>query len=186
MAKPTCTVGTCPDRPHARGWCRMHYVRWQRGGDPAAETIRERAARLRAIVEYAVLNHDRTVGCWTSDEFTSFKEGYPVIGYQRVSHLALTLDGRLRPGRLHALHSCDVPTCFNPDHLRWGTRQDNVADRVERGRSGNTKLTETAVREIRARYAASGISQETLAAEYGVNRSAISRITTRQLWKHLN
>ena len=25
----------------------------------------------------------------------------------------------------HALHSCDNPSCCNPDHLRWGTAQEN-------------------------------------------------------------
>ena len=33
----TCAVDSC-GRPHlARGWCRAHYLRWQRHGDPRAD-----------------------------------------------------------------------------------------------------------------------------------------------------
>lgn len=39
------------------------------------------------------------------------------------------------PGELHVLHSCDNPSCCNPAHLRLGTNQDNVDDRVNRKRS---------------------------------------------------
>jgi hypothetical protein len=30
----TCSIGTCLDLVHARGWCRRHYARWLRHGDP--------------------------------------------------------------------------------------------------------------------------------------------------------
>lgn len=66
------------------------------------------------------------------------------LGYGRISvegdgygatHVALALDGRPRPGRLLALHSCDNPPCQNPHHLRWGTNADNMRDRNDRGRT---------------------------------------------------
>lgn len=36
------------------------------------------------------------------------------------------------------LHSCDNPTCINPNHLRIGTAKDNAQDREKRGRHGST------------------------------------------------
>lgn len=33
-----------------------------------------------------------------------------------------------------SLHSCDNPPCCNPNHLRWGTQKENVADAIERER----------------------------------------------------
>lgn len=44
--------------------------------------------------------------------------------------------GRNVPDGAHILHSCDNPKCCNPYHLRPGTHNDNMADKVARGRSG--------------------------------------------------
>jgi len=30
----TCTIPRCPDLVHARDWCKAHYTRWRRHGDP--------------------------------------------------------------------------------------------------------------------------------------------------------
>lgn len=35
---------------------------------------------------------------------------------------------------LWVLHSCDIPRCVNPSHLRLGTSADNVADMLKRDR----------------------------------------------------
>jgi hypothetical protein len=37
------------------------------------------------------------------------------------------------------LHSCDVPNCINPKHLRVGTHQDNVLDKVAKNRQAKGK-----------------------------------------------
>lgn len=31
-------------------------------------------------------------------------------------------------------HKCDVPNCWNPDHLEEGTHKDNIQDSISRGR----------------------------------------------------
>ena len=37
------------------------------------------------------------------------------------------------------LHHYDNPKCINPNHLYIGTHQDNMDDKIQRGRSGNTR-----------------------------------------------
>ena len=45
------------------------------------------------------------------------------------------------PEGVFALHSCDNPPCVNPDHLRWGSQADNVADSVKRRRRAAQQRT---------------------------------------------
>jgi hypothetical protein len=51
------------------------------------------------------------------------------------------------PDGMSVLHHCDNPICFNPAHLYVGTHQDNIDDRVERGR-GHTKRCPTTGRYL--------------------------------------
>ena len=39
----------------------------------------------------------------------------------------------LQPGNV-IRHTCDVPHCFNPEHLIEGTQADNLQDAIDRGR----------------------------------------------------
>lgn len=48
------------------------------------------------------------------------------------------------PARLFVIHSCDVPACVNPAHLRAGTHADNMTDAKQRGRMKKALLTECA------------------------------------------
>lgn len=95
-------------------------------------------------------------------------------------------------------HDCDNPKCVNPHHLRPGTAKDNAGDAKSRGRlkgtrhskakgedSGRSKLTEDAVRSIRERYAAGGVTQKELGAEYGVTKSTICGVLNGRVWGHL-
>jgi len=101
--------------------------------------------------------------------------------------LALELEGVDTTGH-HVLHSCDNPLCCNPNHLRLGTHQDNMADRNSRGRqargstNGFNKLTEQDVLDIRA---ISGMSQQAIADQYGVEQASISMIINRKRWHHI-
>ena len=89
------------------------------------------------------------------------------------------------------LHRCDNPGCVNPDHLYIGNHQDNMDDKMKRGRhvliygtdNHNAKLTDENVRNIRKEYGMK--TQGVLAEEYGVSQSTISNVTRRKKWKHV-
>lgn len=52
-----------------------------------------------------------------------------VNGRTKAAHrLAYELEHGPIPKGMVVMHSCDVPGCFNPDHLSIGTQADNSAD----------------------------------------------------------
>lgn len=51
MSEDICSVGGCPLRAHARGWCGAHYGRWRRYGDPLAPLVRTSNLGLSCSVE---------------------------------------------------------------------------------------------------------------------------------------
>lgn len=89
-----------------------------------------------------------------------------------------------------AAHSCNNRACFNPRHLRWATRAENLADMIEHGtarrgeKSSFAVLTEQEVIEIRRR-ADAGARTSDLAQEFGVTPSAISNVRHRHSWAWL-
>lgn len=116
------------------------------------------------------------------------------IGNRPKTHLVhrLVAEAFLPPpgvGQDCVCHRDDDPSNNKPMNLFWGTRGDNSADKVSKGRQAKgeqlpSKLTVGSVKEIRAR-AANGASQYDLAAEFGVSQSNISMVITRTTWRHV-
>ena len=131
--------------------------------------------------------------CWfwiggkDSDGYGLMDVDGKVKGAHRVSYEYFRGD---IPEGMCVLHACDVPSCVNPAHLFVGTQQDNMDDKVAKGR-GNTgekhglsKLTEDDVLRIRA-ASAGGEGQCSIAKRFSGDQSNISRIVSRKRWKHL-
>lgn len=73
----------------------------------------------------------------------------------------------------------------NP-HISHGTALEMKRSTPRRGASaGTARLTDDTVREIRARYATSEITQRALAREYGISQNAIGLILRRKTWTHV-
>jgi hypothetical protein len=76
------------------------------------------------------------------------------------------------------LHTCDNPACYLLEHLWLGTRADNTADMIAKGRGRwERKLTDVQASEIRAALA-DGQVQHLVAMRYGVAQATISRINS--------
>lgn len=92
------------------------------------------------------------------------------------------------PEGLFVCHKCDVRNCVNPDHLFAGTHDDNMADKVSKGRqaagkrsNGKGKLTEDQVLAI----AKDGRQRLEIAREYGIHPTAVWQIRVGLTWSWL-
>ena len=134
--------------------------------------------------------------CWLWTAATN-AAGYGVIGrggrgeLNVLAHrLSYELHIGLVPDGLIVCHTCDNPPCVNPHHLFLGTHKTNAEDRVAKGRqfrgetANGAKLTADQVREIRM-GAASGLTQASMVARYGMSTGQISRIVSRKQWAHI-
>jgi hypothetical protein len=85
-------------------------------------------------------------------------------------------------------HHCNNRACVNPEHLYLadrGTHNRGMPAGARRGTANrNSKLTESQVIAIRARYA-KGEAQKAIAARYGITQTQVSHIVLRKLWKHI-
>jgi len=146
---------------------------------------------------------NKTDGCWIWTAYLC-PDGY---GYIHTKHGRPKIGAHIASWILHVgsvpkgmcvCHNCpqgDTPSCVNPDHLWIGTQRENVLDRDKKGGSGAekrtgvlnglSKLNEDQVEQIRSLYAAGLRTQVSLAEEYGVVQTCISRIVLNKIWKHL-
>lgn len=136
---------------------------------------------------------DEETGCWMWQAFRNPK-GYGMIYYDGrvwLAHrLSFTLHRHNIPGGLCACHSCDTPSCVNPDHIFLGSNADNVQDAVNKGRipfgesRSNSKLTDELVMEMVSKYANGATSRE-LSEEYGIHEAYVPAIIRGKQWKHV-
>ena len=108
-------------------------------------------------------------------------DGYGAVYYEgkhmnhsRVVYLQHTGKTSADIEGLIVRHSCDNPSCINPQHLILGTHADNMQDKVARGRwkGGRPgKLTAEQVAVVRL-----GGSSTTLAAQFNVSRGTIDNV----------
>jgi hypothetical protein len=139
---------------------------------------------------WSKVNKTETCWLWTA----STRNGYGVLGWtnkngtgsyaHRLSYQAAY--GPV-PDGLCVLHHCDVRRCVRPDHLFVGTRAENSADMVAKGRSckgerqARSKLTVEQVQEIRVAHTL-GDSGRSLAERYACSQETISEVIHRKRW----
>lgn len=145
MSKSTCTFPDCGKPLQAKALCHGHYIQQWKGQplrplrvlshDPPEERL------IFGLSDYGVAGK-----CWGWKRAIS-SNGYGAIGVDgglKGTHvLAYELWVGPVPEGLHVLHHCDNPPCCNPEHLRVGTREDNMQDMVSRGRSRNGREART-------------------------------------------
>lgn len=185
----SCSVEGCSRDVIARGYCTLHYQRWKKAGDPGASAP-VRGAALRWLIDVAATHGGD--GCLTYP-FRRRPDGYAdlqVDGQKVLAHrvVCAEVNGPAPTCDGEAAHSCGRghEGCVSGGHLRWDTRNGNMADKVAHGthrrgaRSPNAKLTEDDVRELRR--LAPTTSYRELGERFGVATNTARLIAVRRRW----
>lgn len=166
--------------------------------------------RIRFWSKVAVRADDE---CWDWTAGThSF--GYGLFGRTKASPLSKSIKTKIASrvafiltngpisDNLVVCHKCDRPLCCNPNHLFAASQKENLADMRAKGRwspppkndfvppamagerNANAKLKPENVAAILARRA-TGERLNSIAEDFNVSPSLISKIATGVSWKHI-
>jgi len=201
-----CSVRECESEQKSRGLCQAHYRRARASG----------AFQVRKYEK----NLDRTERLWSKIDKRGPDECWPWTGKAKVQGYGLAYlgpnernvrahraawemtNGPIPPSDAYhgtvVMHICDNRICCNPNHLRLGTHDDNMADMAAKGRGviprkfgkgvehilASPKLNDAAIREIRA--AKKGRKEiVALACKYDLEIANVYNIRSRRTWKHV-
>lgn len=176
LGQEPCVILEC-SRPRysvERGLCIPHYRRWQDYGDPLeGPPLRSKNSpdpkhNVAASPEY-LRNHHRV------------RTVRGKAWLQKCAHCGgRAWDWATIHGRSGADPSDFMPLCKKCHHVYDGLTWPLVQGEAH----GMSKLTEAAVRDIRARYAA-GERTIVMGAEYNVTQASILNAINRRTWKHV-
>jgi hypothetical protein len=152
----------------------------------SARVYKKRASRPLGDRLQECTAYDELTGCWL------WIGNIGTNGYGRIS-----VDNRLQsvhrtsyefhrgpvPEGKVLMHTCDIRCCINPDHLAVGSKLENTADMMAKGRNrySGRKLGPDAIRHIRA-WTMTGLEYAEL---YGVTLHSVSQIRNRRAWAHV-
>lgn len=143
-------------------------------------------------------------GCWfwlgrkCRQGYGSFRLNGKIEKAHRASYI---LNWKLEkiPDGVYVCHTCDNPSCVNPEHLFLGTAKENMQDCKSKGRlmspariaaqtrgeeRYNAKLTEADAIKVHEMFSA-GISKAEIARHFRVSYSCTNNIILGVSWKHL-
>ena len=193
MDTKTCTI--CGDKHCSRGWCRKHWQRWKKYGDPLAggKPRPPTGGSLRWLEDVALKYKGDECLIWpfrrSGRGYASFTENGRSVYATRW--ICTKIYGHPPTDGHQAAHSCGKghEGCVNPKHLRWATRIENDSDKDVHGTrikgeaipwSVLKKEQVQEIRQLRGR-----LSRAKIAERFGVSEGAISGIFCETTWRWL-
>lgn len=128
----TCSMDGCPDDVHCKGLCKRHYQQQWRTGDATIARPNPHGTPEERFWRHVTKGAESECWEWTGqrdkDGYGTLHVGSTIVRSHRFSY-------ELHAGATELLvrHRCNNPPCVNPAHLRPGTHDDNMADRMDAG-----------------------------------------------------
>jgi len=146
--------------------------------------------------------------CWPW-QGAKLKTGYGVVKHRckqyKAHRASFAIHRGQIPGGMFVCHHCDNPSCVNPSHLFLGTPQDNMTDKVQKGRQsrgeehaksiaksekhqsaivrgekhGRSKLSDDQREHIIRLLNDGGLTQHQIAQMFNITQSNVSVISRR-------
>lgn len=188
-----CSVYGCQSVSRAAGMCNKHYLRFRKYGGTGPTSRSHASLRERFFRKIR-----KTDTCWIwvgntrGNGYGVIQEGGRGSPSKSAHRVSYELHKGIIPEGMVVMHSCDNPSCVNPDHLSVGTYAENTQDMIRKGRkrtvsplgegNGKAKLNSDLVRYIRKRPELSHVA---LANELGLSANCIRGVRTGRTWSHV-
>lgn len=192
-SKRLCCIDGCDKPSRKRKMCAMHYTRWRIHGDPSILKIQQfaKGEPMEWLLEHTA---------YTGTECLKWPFGKGANGYGGITlpsgetigthrFMCMLVNGEPPTDKHVARHKCGKGNdgCVNPNHLEWGTPQENVDDRAIHGtnpsgeRSGKTRFTAEEINFVRSLKGQ--MPYKDIAVLFGVDASWVSRVMSGKRWK---
>jgi hypothetical protein len=210
-----CKIEGCGGKHCARGWCRIHYNRWERNGDPNCGDLRSKGG-IRDHPMYGAWSG--MVNRCTNPNHTSFARyggiGITVCDRWRDFRNFLADMGERPAGK--TLDRIDGMKGYEPGNCRWASATEQRRNITAGGDAATRRATSKSKREFWARKKAEGDlsfmlrgsrhvqaklteeivagvkaairggkTQYRIAKELGVSAQMINDIAKGRTWKHV-
>ena len=189
-----CSIPDC-GKPHdSHGFCRPHYARWKRHGNPLAGR-QTSPGEPKAHYQNVVLAYEGE-DCLVWPYYGAGNGAYALIYWggklQLVHRLVCeAINGPAPTSGHQAAHLCGNGHlgCVSPRHLTWKTKSENQMDKLTHGtmahgdRNAKSKLTADSVCQIR--QLSGRLSQRELGKMFGVSQTAIGSVLRGKTWSHV-
>lgn len=182
-----CSVNGCSSKVKSRGYCHNHYEQMRKSGE-----LKTKGKNIK--IDFVIDEN----GCFNCISHSKNSDGYSQMTVKKKTikihrFVYEEMFGSIPQG-LVIRHKCDNPNCINPEHLETGTHADNMMDMTKRGRavyvkgsrSGQAKITEQDVREIKRLLHKNKMKQTDIAKVYEISNSTLSAIKYGITWKHVD
>lgn len=187
-----CSIPDCGKPVRARMFCRCHYERFRKYGNPMSG--KAFPGQAKRYYEEVVLGYEGDECLtWPFGTNRGYGQFWTDGRSQYVSRLVCAATHGEPPTPKHeAAHSCGNGHlgCVAKRHLRWATSKENKADKVLHGttnrgeRQGIAKLTRSDVRIIRSLRGQKRLRE--IGDLFGVSIGAIASIYNGSSWAWLD